>query len=113
MEIGKRFTGIIVTILFFFIFGGAASAKEDLPRVEQLMQHVGFGTDDYKKVLAGRIVAKELEEESKLGLALKIAVLMPAPFEKVVQYIRKGRVFDISQTVHDYVILKSDRGGNG
>ena len=104
----KKFAGIFLICFVFLSFGNSAYAAKQLSSVEQIMMDLGFRSDDLQKVLEGEILAEELTEKSKRGIALKMVMFLPVSLDKVVSEISKGRIFDINRQVLAYHILESD-----
>lgn len=66
------------------------------------MDYLGYDEADFRKLLSGKIVSGDLQECSKKELAVTIAMLLPAPLERVVDLIWSGSTLEITRDVLDF-----------
>jgi hypothetical protein len=78
---------------------GSAQTTGVSERIRQVGTDLGFEESDVDRLTQGEIVARDLKEDSKKELALAVAMVVKASFAEVSDWIQKGAIDDVDQTV--------------
>ena len=78
---------------------GSAQTTEVSERIRQVGTDLGFDESDVDRLTQGEIVGRPLKEDSTKELALAVAMVVKAPFAEVSDWIQKGEIDDVDQTI--------------
>ncbi len=95
---------------------GLATAAEPVPSEltsEKVLRYLGFTPAEQEALQRGEITSHEVKELSEKELAITVAVLVPAPLERLLEYLRSDRPLQINRDVLAYGILPTRAGDAG
>ena len=78
---------------------GSAQTQEVSERIRQVGADLGFQEPDIDRLTQGEIVGRDLKEDSKKELALAVAMVVKAPFGEVSDWIAKGTIDKVDETI--------------
>jgi hypothetical protein len=100
MRMFARFAALVTcTVLLAAPLIGSAQTAEVSERIRQVGTDLGFEKPDIDRLIQGEIVGRNLKEDSKKELALAVAMVVKAPFAEVSDWIQKGEIDDVDQTI--------------
>ena len=73
---------------------------QETPSPEQVLQNFGISTSRIPQLEQGEIVSFEVSETSQKELAIGVAMIIPVPLPKIVDYIKRG---NLSMTEGDII----------
>jgi hypothetical protein len=79
---------ILLTGVLFYIPGFA----EEAPTPQQALQNFGIGAGQIAQLEHGEIIDYEVSETSQKELAIGVAMILPIPLPKIIDYIKPGNL---------------------
>lgn len=76
------------------------------PTVEELFSYLGIDPARKNKMMAGEILSTPVDEGTDKELAVGIVMFVPAPVEKVTDFIRSGKVLSSDKTITAFGEIK-------
>jgi hypothetical protein len=91
--------GLILLMTLVPSSGAADPGEVDLGNI---LTQLGFKASDAKKLLGGEFLSSDPKESTDKELAVTVAAFMPAELSKVVDLVRKRKVYESDATILQY-----------
>ena len=102
----------LISFVFFLVFVLTSTLWAVSPtsthEAGQIAKALGYSDKDIRKMLQGEIVSTDTKEGSKKELALVVAMLVPAPLEKLNKYIEEDRDLGVTADIIAFHEIGSD-----
>ncbi|HET8946476.1 MAG TPA: hypothetical protein VFQ07_05800 [Candidatus Polarisedimenticolia bacterium] len=97
---GGRSAAILsVLVLSLFVAGAAAPSATSKSTSDKLLRYLQFTPDEQAAIRRGTITSHVVKEFSDKELALTMAVLAPAPLDKLLDAIRSDRLLEADRQI--------------
>jgi len=105
---GLRLLAGLAAAIFLF---GAVPTEDPvrIPTLDETLRYLGFDpAADRARILAGEIVARDFRETTDEEIAVALAVAVPRPLPKVVEWIRSGEGLRSDHHIVSFGILSDE-----
>lgn len=90
-----------------------AAAPADPPSVDELFSYLRIDQAKKQKMMSGEILSTPVDEGSDKELAVGIVMFVPAPVEKLVDFVKAGRTFSSDKSIAAFAELKETKKDDG
>lgn len=95
----KQLASVLLLLIFPSHFPVLA---QEVPSATQALQNFNINPKQIEKLEQGEIVSYKVNETNKKELGIGLAIIIPAPLPKIVDYIREGKF-----TLHEINLISS------
>ena len=106
LDTRPRLTRCLALSFCLWAIGLAAARAAETPSVDELLAYLHIDKSERENLLRGKILSTEVTEGSEKELAVGVVMFVPAPMDKLVEFVRSGKVFTTDREVIGFGELK-------